>query len=58
MEKVYTIAEVAEYLKISEGTVYKLMRTGKLPTIKILGNTRIKESDLVKLVHKDAERGV
>ncbi len=55
MEKVYTIAEVAEYLKISEGTVYKLMRTGKLPTIKILGNTRIKESELIKLLNERSE---
>lgn len=55
MEKIYTIAEVAEYLKVSEQTVYRLMRNGKITTIKIMGSTRIKESELIKLLNERSE---
>jgi excisionase family DNA binding protein len=45
--RVYRIREVAELLKVSEATVYKAMRDGKLKTIKPAPRaTRITAEDL------------
>ena len=46
METIYTVPEVAEYLKISKSKLYRLVQTGRLPHIKIGRNVRILESDL------------
>lgn len=35
MEKLLTIEELAEYLKISKHTLYKMVEKGKLPALKI-----------------------
>ena len=50
METLYTVRDVAEYLKLKEDTVNKYIQRGKLKAIKIQGALRIKESDLIKLV--------
>ena len=38
---VYTIAEIARILKISENTAYKLIRDQELPYIRVRGQIRI-----------------
>lgn len=38
---VYTIAEIARILKISEKTAYKLIRDQELPYIRVRGQIRI-----------------
>jgi excisionase family DNA binding protein len=43
---VYRIPEVAQLLQVSESTVYKLMRDGKLRTVKLGRSTRITGKDL------------
>lgn len=45
-EKFYTIAEVAEMLKVSEGGVRKWLKTGKLKGVKLGRIWRIRKSDL------------
>lgn len=56
IEKLYTVAEVAEYLQVSERTVFRFIN-GKskklLPAIKIGGRWRIKEADLAAFINKD-----
>lgn len=37
---VWTIVEVAAYLRVHPGTVYRLTRTGKLPAFKVGGEWR------------------
>lgn len=46
METIYTIPEVAKYLKMSKSKVYDLVKTKRIPHIKIGRNVRIRESDL------------
>ena len=46
MEKIYTVPEVARYLKLSQSKVYNLVQRNEIPHIKIGRNVRIKESDL------------
>lgn len=55
MEKLYTVQEVAEFLKITEGTLRNYLSSGKVNFIKVLGNTRIKESELKRLVKPSKE---
>lgn len=38
---VYTVAEIAQILKISEKTAYKLIRDQELPYIRVRGQIRI-----------------
>jgi len=46
MEKILTVPEVAQYLKISKSKMYDIVKREKIPFIKIGRNVRIKESDL------------
>ena len=51
-EKFYTIKEVAELLKVSDGGVRKWLKTGKLKGIKLGRIWRIKKSDLEEFVNE------
>lgn len=51
-----TIKEVAEYLKVSEATVWRWVKSGKLPSAKIGRTRRVKIEDVIKII--DASRGV
>lgn len=46
MLEMYTIKEVAEILKISEGTVRNYLSSGKVKYVKFLGNVRITKEEL------------
>jgi excisionase family DNA binding protein len=41
MPKMMTVKEVAEYLHIARGTVYRMMRSGQLPAFRIGSDYRI-----------------
>jgi len=49
MEKILTIKEVAEFLKVSEKSIYRYIKNGKLKAVKI-GHWRIKKEDLNKFI--------
>jgi excisionase family DNA binding protein len=42
-----TAAEVAEQLRVSTMTVYRLIRRGELPAVRVGRNYRVRERDLV-----------
>ena len=46
VSELYTVKEVAEKLKVSEGTVRNYLSSGKVKYVKILGNTRITQDEL------------
>ena len=46
MDIIYTIPEVAEYLKMSKSKLYDLVKRKKIPYIRIGRNVRIRQSDL------------
>ena len=48
MAEMYTVKEVAEILKISEGTVRNYLSSGKVKYVKFLGNVRITKEELEK----------
>ena len=41
-----TVAEVAEVLRVSNMTVYRLIKSGELPALRVGKNYRIRESEL------------
>jgi len=51
-ERFYTIKEVAELFKVSDGGVRKWLKTGKLKGIKLGRIWRIKKSDLDEFVNE------
>jgi excisionase family DNA binding protein len=53
-ENIFTIPEVAEYLKLSKSKVYMLVQQGKIPHVRIGRNVRIRETDLKKWLEKNA----
>jgi len=44
--EIMTIREVAEYLKVNERTIYRLLSAKKLPAFKVGGSWRFKRSDI------------
>ncbi|MCT2535995.1 helix-turn-helix domain-containing protein [Aquibacillus koreensis] len=59
MEKeIMTVAQVAEYLQLSEMTTYKLVQEGKIPGFKIGRHWRVKRADLDEFIErlKNGER--
>lgn len=47
----YTVPEVAELLKTSQGYVYRLIKAELLPTLK-LGRFKVRRSSLLKFLEK------
>ena len=52
METIYTIPQVAEYLKISKSKIYYLVAKRLIPHIRVGRNVRIRESDLNKWLNQ------
>ena len=47
-EKLMTVKEVAEYLRLDEHTVYRMARKGEIPAYKVAGQWRFKKDALEK----------
>jgi len=48
-DQVYTIKQVAEYLKVSYGLIYKWVKSGKLESFTVGNQHRIKGSTVLAL---------
>ena len=55
-DKVFTIPEVADYLKISKSKIYYLVSQKQIPHLRLGRNVRIRESDLQKWLEHQAEK--
>ncbi len=54
-DRVFTLKEVAEILKVSERTIFRYIHGGKLKATKI-GNWRIREEDLDEFLSPDTNK--
>lgn len=45
-DRLWTVAEVADHMRVSNMTVYRLIKSGQLPAIRVGKNFRIRGSDL------------
>ncbi|MDD7352123.1 MAG: helix-turn-helix domain-containing protein [Peptoniphilaceae bacterium] len=50
--KLYTVAEIAEILKVNKNAVYELINSGKLPAIKGVGRIKITEEAFTEYIRK------
>jgi excisionase family DNA binding protein len=57
-ETYLTIAEAAEYLRVSSRTVYRWLARGKLKFFRVSKSTRIALSDLEKFIANNTEGGM
>ena len=53
MEKLLTLKETAKILRVSERTIMRYLKSGKLKASKV-GQWRIKESDLEKFLKQNS----
>ena len=53
MEKLFTLKETAKILRVSERTIMRYLKSGKLKASKV-GQWRIKQSDLEKFLKKNS----
>ncbi len=51
-DKILTLKEVAEYLKLTEKTAYRLAAEGKLPGFKVGGSWRFKREDVLQRIEE------
>lgn len=51
--EVLTIPQVAERLKVSRNTVYRLISAGEIPAVTVGSVQRIAESDLQKYIERN-----
>ena len=52
MTKIVTAKELGEFLRLSEGTVYTLARTGEIPGFKIGDSWRFDIDEVIHLIKK------
>lgn len=55
MERLYSVNEAAEVLRLSHWTIWSWIKTGKIRAAKIGDRRVIRESELVKLVIDDPQ---
>ena len=53
---IMTIREVADYLKLTEKTAYRLTAEGKIPGFKVGGSWRFKRSEIEKWIKEQTDR--
>lgn len=54
--KLLTVNEVANILRVSNMTVYRLVKSGQIPAIRVGKNYRIKESDVNEYLSRGTQR--
>ena len=55
LEPIYTVPEVAQYLKISKSKAYHLVQRREIPYIRIGKNVRIRHSDLMQWLDENTK---
>jgi excisionase family DNA binding protein len=57
-KEIMTVKQVAEYLQMDEHTIYKLARSGQIPSLKIAGQWRFKKDVIDKWISEEALKRV
>jgi len=52
--EILTVKQVAEYLQMNEHTIYRLARSGQIPSIKIAGQWRFKKEIIDKWISDES----
>ena len=55
-DEILTLKELAEYLKLTEKTAYRLAAEGKLPGFKVGGSWRFKSDDIEAWIEEQKDK--
>ena len=55
-DEILTLKELAEYLKLTEKTAYRLSAEGKLPGFKVGGSWRFKSADVDAWIEEQKDK--
>ena len=58
VSRLLTVAEVAQVMRVSRMTVYRLIRRGQLKAIRVGRNYRVRENDLNEYLEEQAVTGI
>jgi len=53
-KEIMTVKQVSEYLQMHEHTIYKLARSGQIPSLKIAGQWRFKKDVIDKWISEES----
>lgn len=53
-DQLWTVAEVAAHMRVSKMTVYRLIKSGELPALRVGKNFRIRGRDLQAYLERSA----
>ena len=56
LDEIMTVREVADFLKVTERTIYRLASKGEIPSFKVGGSWRFRRSDLAAWMERQADR--
>jgi excisionase family DNA binding protein len=57
-DEIWTIREVAEFLKVKPVTIYKLANQGRIPGVKIAGSWRFNKKLMYEWIETDCKRAI
>ena len=55
--QIMTVEEVAEFLKLSKITVYKLVKKGQVPGFRVGNSWRFRKEDIVEIISRQNSAG-
>ena len=55
-DDIMTVREVADFLKVTERTIYRLTAENLIPSFKVGGSWRFRRTDLVRWMSEQADR--
>lgn len=55
LDEIFTIHELATYLKLNEKTAYRLVAGGEIPGFKVGGSWRFRRDEIAKWVEKQGK---
>ncbi len=55
-DEIMTVRSVADFLKVTERTIYRLAAEAQIPSFKVGGSWRFRRSDLEEWMAKQADR--
>lgn len=55
-DDIMTVREVADFLKVTERTIYRLAAESQIPSFKVGGSWRFRRTDLVEWISEQADR--
>lgn len=56
-DTILTVRQVADYLKVTERTLYRLAQEGKIPAFKVGGTWRFRRGDLDQWIRDQNQTG-